>query len=139
MALEQLKPVAVALAIVSLSLLALTASEWSSGPAKPDAETGARSGRRGGLILFTVCVLLLGTLWGLAGAFGWERDRVLWVGMGAFLAIMTITQPWWFWENYKARWLRDAIGDGPTVLLYLALSAVMLWVGVFTAWTFGRP
>jgi hypothetical protein len=51
---------------------------------------------------------------------------------------MTISRPWWFWENYKARWLRDAIGDGPTAVLYLALSAVMVWVGLYTDWTFGR-
>lgn len=51
---------------------------------------------------------------------------------------MTLTRPWWFWENWKARWLRDLIGDGGTALVYLTLAAVMVWVGLFTDWTFGR-
>ena len=105
-----------------------------------DGEAEARSGWRGALILFTVSLLVLGSLWGLAGAgaFAWQRDRVLRVGLDAFLAVMTITRPWWFWENYKARWLRVAIGDAPTAVLYLAFSAVLVWVGLLTAWTFGR-
>ena len=49
-----------------------------------------------------------------------------------------ISRPWWFWENYKARWLRDAIGDGPTAFIYLLLSAILVWVGLFTSWTFGH-
>jgi hypothetical protein len=36
------------------------------------------------------------------------------------------------------RWLRNSIGDAPTVLLYLGLSGVMVWVGRYTDWTFGR-
>ena len=63
---------------------------------------------------------------------------MLWVGLGTFLAIMTVSRPWWFWENYRARWLRDVIGDRPTATFYLALSAVMVWVGLFTKWPFGR-
>jgi hypothetical protein len=71
-------------------------------------------------------------------AFGWSRDRALWVGFGAFLAIMTAIQPWWFWEHYKARWLRELIGDEATAMVYLLLAGVMLWVGLFTDWSFGR-
>lgn len=74
----------------------------------------------------------------LAGELGWSRDRVLWVGVGNYLALMTLTRPWWFWDNYRARGLRDSIGDGPTALLYLALSGVMVWVGLYTDWTFGH-
>ena len=93
---------------------------------------------RGGVILFAVMLLLMGMLWATAAELGWNRDRVLWVGLGAFLVLMTISRPWWFWENYKARWLRDSIGDGPTVVVYLAFSAVLVWVGLYTDWTFGR-
>ncbi|HYL28708.1 MAG TPA: hypothetical protein VEU27_02180 [Gemmatimonadales bacterium] len=96
------------------------------------------AGWRGGVILLGVSLLTLGALWALAAGFGWNRDRVLWVGLGAFLSLMTISRPWWFWENYKARWLRDAIGDGPTAFIYLLLSAILVWVGLFTNWTFGR-
>jgi hypothetical protein len=96
------------------------------------------AGWRGGVILFAVSLLTLGALWALAAGFGWNRDRVLWVGLGALLSLMTISRPWWFWENYKARWLRNAIGDGPTAFLYLLLSAILVWVGLYTNWTFGR-
>ena len=138
MAPEHLKPAVVTLAIISLTLIALVATEWFSRSADMDRGAEARSGWRGALILFTVSLLVLGSLWGLTAAFAWQRDRVLWVGLGAFLAVMTITRPWWFWENYKARWLRDAIGDAPTAVLYLAFSAGLVWVGLFTTWTFGR-
>lgn len=97
------------------------------------------AGWRGGLILVAVSLGTLGGLWALAGGFGWNRDRTLWIGMGALLSLMTIARPWWFWENYRARWLRDAIGDGPTILIYLAMSALLVWVGLYTTWTLGRP
>jgi hypothetical protein len=51
---------------------------------------------------------------------------------------MTLTRPWWFWESHKARWLRGLIGDEPTAGFYLAVAALMVWVGLFTEWTFGR-
>jgi hypothetical protein len=58
--------------------------------------------------------------------------------VGGLLAVMTLTRPWWFWENWRARWLRDLIGDEGTAFVYLALAAVMVWVGLYTDWTFGR-
>ena len=97
-----------------------------------------RSGLRGGIILLLVSAVSVGTLWIVAGELGWPRDRTLWVGVGLFLAAMTLTRPWWFWENYKARWLRGLIGDEPTAGIYLAVAAAMVWVGLFTEWTFGR-
>ena len=137
MAPEHLKAAAVALALVSLTLLALAAGDWESG-GNPDADPPERAGCRGGVILLVVSLLVAGTLWALADSNGWSRDRVFWVGCGAFLCVMTLLRPWWFWENYKARWLRNAIGDAPTVLIYLTLSAAFIWVGLFTDWTFGR-
>jgi hypothetical protein len=109
-------------------------SSDEAAPAEPD-----RSGFRGGVILLLVSALCVGTLWFVARQLGWPRDRTLWVGVGAFLAVMTLARPWWFWENYRARWLRDLIGDEPTAGLYLAVAAVMIWVGLYTEWTFGRP
>jgi hypothetical protein len=134
---EQLKVTAIILALVSLTLLAIAAGDWSSARAKAEDPT-ERSGCQGNLILLVVSLLLVGTLWMVAGELGWSRDRVLWTGLGGFLAVMTLTRPWWFWENYRARWLRDVIGDEVTAFLYLALSAVMVWVGLFTDWTVGR-
>jgi hypothetical protein len=51
---------------------------------------------------------------------------------------MTLLRPWWFWENYRARWLRNLIGDEATMLVYLGIAAIMVWVGLNTDWTFGR-
>lgn len=93
---------------------------------------------RGALVLTGVSLLLLATLWALAGEHGWRTDRMLWIGSGAFLALMTVVRPWWFWEHHKAKWLRDLVGDEVTALLYLALAGLMVWVGLFTGWTFGR-
>jgi hypothetical protein len=134
-----LKAAAIAFALLSLILLAVAAGEWSSNRVEPEAVPQSRRGWRGNLLLFAVSLAILGGLLGPSRELGWSRDRVLWVGLGTFLALMTLTRPWWFWENYRARWLRNSIGDAPTALLYLALSGVMVWVGLYTDWTFGRP
>ena len=134
----QLKIAAIALALLSLALLAVAAREWSSDRVEPEIGAETKSGWRGNLILFGVSVAMLGGLLVLSHELGWNRDRVLWVGVGNLLALMTLTRPWWFWDNYRARWLRDSIGDAPTALLYLALSGIMVWVGLNTSWTFGH-
>ena len=74
----------------------------------------------------------------VAGIAGWNRNRTMWVGLGGFLGLLTILRPWWFWENYRARWLRKVIGDGVTVAVYLAFAAIMVWIGLNTDWGFGR-
>jgi hypothetical protein len=135
---EQLKVAAIAFGLLSLTLLVVAARQWSSDRVEPEVDAEAQSGWRGNLILFGVSVAILGGLLGLSHELGWNRDRVLWVGLGNFLAFMTLTRPWWFWNNYRARWLRNAIGDAPTALVYLALSGMMVWVGLYTSWTFGR-
>ena len=113
-------------------------SEWSESDGEPGGADPARSGVVGGLILFLVSALSIAILWLGSMELGWPRDRTLWVGVGAFLAIMTLARPWWFWENHRARWLRDLIGDESTAGLYLAIAAAMIWVGLFTEWTFGH-
>lgn len=131
-------PVAIiAFGLLSLALVAAAVREWSH-DAEPDRPTQERSGVRGALILLAVSGAVVGSLVVAAPAAGWARDRTLWVGVGGFLAVMTLTRPWWFWENWRARWLRNLIGDGGTALVYLAVAAVMVWVGLYTDWTFGR-
>jgi len=132
------KIAAAALAALNFVFLVTGASALLRPRSEVVTEPAEHSPRQGGLILLSVSLLLLGGLWVLSGALGRGRDRGLWVGLGAFLALMTITRPWWFWENYKARWLRRLIGDEPTALVYLALAGVMVWVGLFTDWSFGR-
>jgi hypothetical protein len=135
---EHVKLAAIGFALLSIGCLGFAAKSWWRPRAERAAEHPEHSARRGGLILLAVSLLLLGALWALADTSAWGRDRALWVGLGAFLAPMTVTRPWWFWDNYKARWLRELIGDEPTALLYLMLAGVMIWVGLFTDWSFGR-
>lgn len=133
-----LKVTAIACAVLSLGLVAAAAREWVSRRADYAADPSKRRDWHGRLMLSAVSVLVLGSLWAAAAAAGWSRDRTLWVGLGTFLALMTLTRPWWFWENWKARGLRNLIGDEATTAVYLALAGVMVWVGLYTDWTFGR-
>jgi hypothetical protein len=118
----------------------LAVHEWADSPAEPpDRDEPDRHGRSGGLILFVVSIGSAAALYLGADVLGWPRNRTLWVGIGAMLAVMTVVRPWWFWENYRARCLRELIGDEPTAGLYLVLAAAMVGVGLFTEWTFGPP
>jgi len=93
-----------------------------------------RGGCWGHLVGLAFCLLVVLAF----HAFGWPRDRALWLGLGTALGMLTLTRPWWFWEDYRARWLRGLIGDAGTALVYLALAAMMMWIGLETNWRFGR-
>ena len=68
---------------------------------------------------FLVSVGLIGSVLVVAGDKGLEAGSAMWVGLGGFLGLLTILRPWWFWENYRARWLRKVIGDVATIVMYL--------------------
>jgi hypothetical protein len=125
-------------ALLSLALFALAFDEFTDRPMRGERPPSDAKPRRGGAILVLLSLLSLGTLWAVSRELGWQRDRVLWVGFGLFLTGMTLARPWWFWESYKARWLRDLIGDEATAGFYLVVASLMVWVGLFTDWTFGR-
>ena len=128
--------VIIALSAVSVACLVAALRAWhepSQDPAPP-----RRSEFQGNLILLGVSLLSVVVLLGAAHAGVGEENRMLWVGLGLGLTLMTVTRSWWFWENYKARWLRELIGDGATTAFYLLVAAAMVWVGLFTDWTFGR-
>jgi hypothetical protein len=135
-----LKSLAIAFALISLLFAVLAANDWGDQPTERRDPTGSdRRGWSGGVILFLVSGCSLVALYLGARVLGWPRDRTLWAGLGTLLALMTLVRPWWFWDNYRARWLRDLVGDEATAGLYLAFAAVMIWVGLFTEWTFGNP
>jgi hypothetical protein len=73
-----------------------------------------------------------------AAALRWPQNRTLWVGVGSVLALMTLIRPRWFWENWKARMLRNLIGDAATAAMYLAIAGAMIWIGLSTDWKFVR-
>lgn len=132
-----MKALVIAFALVSLICFVLAVRDWQDDPAEPPARPDRGQGR-GALILTAAGLLALGGLWLAARHRQWGLDRVLWIGFGGFIALATLVRPWWFWENYKARWLRELIGGEATALFYLAVSAAMVWVGLFTDWRFGR-
>jgi len=103
-----------------------------------DSMNTGRSGWWGRVVGVLVSVGLVGSVLAVARIAGWNRDRAMWVGFGGFLGLMTILRPFWFWENYRARWLRNVIGDGATAAVYLAFAAIMVWIGLNTDWGFGR-
>jgi hypothetical protein len=135
---EYLRAGAIVLTLLSAALLALAAREWLVRASDADAVVSRRNGLWGGVVLFLVSIGLVGGALALAAVMRWNRDRVMWVGVGGFLGLMTILRPWWFWENYRARWLRKIIGDGATAVIYMALAAAMVWIGFNTDWVFGR-
>jgi len=97
-----------------------------------------RSGWWGRVVGVLVSVGMVGSVLAVARIAGWNRDRAMWVAFGGFLGLMTILRPFWFWESYRARWLRNVIGDGATAAVYLAFAAIMVWIGLNTDWGFGR-
>ena len=127
----------IVLAGLSIALFAVAARQWLAPRVEGEPERAEGAGWRGNVLLFVISIASVGGLLLAAGAAGWNRDRALWVGVGTFLGMMTIIRPWWFWENYKARWLRKVIGDGATMVIYLAIAGIMIWVGLSTDWPFG--
>ena len=138
MAPEQLKVVAIVLGTASVGFLALAALAWRRSDSTTPEPATPRDGRYGRVLLFVFSAGAVAALWVGADVSGGNRDRTMWLGIGGLLMVLTLTRPRWFWENYKARWLRDLIGDGATTAFYLVLAAMMVWVGLFTDWTFGR-
>jgi hypothetical protein len=100
--------------------------------------TKAAGNWSGGLLRFAAALATVSALVASAALFGWPRDRTLWVGVGTLLAVLTLSRPRWFWENWKGRMLRNLIGDAATTALYLVIAAAVAWIGLTTEWKFGR-
>ena len=134
-----LKLAAIAFALLSLGLLTVAVVEWTSRRGEPriSSRPTSHGSWSSGLILFAVALVTVGVLLACAAVAGWPRDRTLWIGTSVCLVLMTLTRPWWFWENWKARALRNLIGDAATAMVYLAVAGVMMWIGLSTDWKFG--
>jgi hypothetical protein len=129
---------AIILAIVSAACLVWAVREWNPSR-RPESEPSSnRNTWREALFGIFITLLWILTIAVIANANNWGRDRALWLGLGSFVAVMTVVKPKWYWNNYRARWLRDSIGDTATTAFYLLVAAMMIWAGLFTNWTFGR-
>jgi hypothetical protein len=135
---EHLRTAAIVFAMVSVVLLALAVRQWSAPASEAGSDDRPPKRWQGNLLLFLLSIGLVVSVMVAAELVGWNRDRALWISVGSFLGLMTLLRPWWFWENYRARWLRNLIGDEATMVVYLGLAAIMVWVGLNTDWTFGR-
>lgn len=49
--------------------------------------------------------------------------------LGLFTIWGTLAKPAFFWESRKAERTRRLIGDGPTMILYLAIGGICTLVG----------
>jgi hypothetical protein len=135
---EHLRIAAIVFAMVSVVLLAVAVRQWSAPPSEAGSDESAQDRWQGNLLLFLLSIGLVVSVLLAADLAGWNRDRALWISVGSFLGLMTLLRPWWFWENYRARWLRNLIGDEATMVVYLGIAAIMVWVGLNTDWAFGR-
>ena len=135
---EYLRAGAIILAVLSGGLLVVALWDWSARRPAGDSTATPQPGWWGNVLLFLVSLASVGAVLTAAQVAGWSRDRAMWVGVGGFLGVLTVLRPWWFWENYRARWLRNAIGDGATTAVYLVLAAILMWIGLNTDWVFGR-
>lgn len=129
---------AIILAIVSVGFLFWAVRERAESREQESGTLPDRNTWREGVFGLVVTLLWMATFWILGDASGWGRDRALWVGFGLFVAVMTVLRPRWYWNNYRARWLRDSIGDTATAVFYLLVAGLLIWAGLFTNWTFGR-
>ena len=61
----------------------------------------------------------------VAHALRLDEDVVLGFSTSAALGALTIMRPWWFWQDHRARWARELIGDRATIVFYLLVAAVV--------------
>lgn len=66
----------------------------------------------------------LGAVILVAWYFGLDEDAVFAMGLAAFVFICTWLKPFWFWDHPKAFFLRNALGDTATTVLYVLAA---LW------------
>jgi hypothetical protein len=57
-------------------------------------------------------------------------ERTVLVGFALGLAWVTARKPWWFWDHWKAHFLRRLIGDTATTVAYLAIAILLLYLGL---------
>lgn len=126
------------LAVVCAVSLVWAIWEWDRSRGRDAEALPDLNGWREALLGLCLTLAWFGSLWVLADANGWSRDRTLWLGGGSFIAVMTVVRPRWYWNNHRARWLRNSVGDTATAAFYLLVAVLMIWAGLFTNWTFGR-
>lgn len=82
---------------------------------------------------------LFGFLLLLSSLTGIPRERVLTGGFGTYVLVLTVLRPAWYWENPKAKAMRQALGDEAAAGFYVILALVLMYLGTFTDCRFLKP
>ncbi len=86
---------------------------------------------RRGLLIATALFLVFAALArALAVYAGISEDRTLVAGFGLALGWCTLRKPWWFWDHWKAGFVRGLIGDQATTIVYLVFAALLLYAAL---------
>lgn len=57
-------------------------------------------------------------------------EAVMLLLLGSLTIGLTYYKPRWYWEHYKARFLRKCLGDRATALVYYTIGAICLAIGL---------
>jgi uncharacterized membrane protein YedE/YeeE len=52
------------------------------------------------------------------------------IGAGVIILILSIVRPAFFWNTRKALRMRRLIGDSAAMLLYIAISIFIIYIGI---------
>ena len=86
---------------------------------------------RRGLLIATALFLVFAALArALAVYAGISEDRTLVAAFGLALGWCTLRKPWWFWDHWKAGFVRGLIGDQATTIVYLVFAALLLYAAL---------
>jgi hypothetical protein len=89
-------------------------------------------------VIIGACAVLIGAAIGAEAWLHLDFDAVVWSEVGVVFLTLTLVRPWWFWSHPKAQLVRGIIGDRATSVLYLAVSAWIIVVGVRRQVTISR-
>lgn len=69
---------------------------------------------------------------------GFPMSRSVVAMLGAGIVAVTLARPFWFWEQPKARFMRDLVGDRVTFVVYIATGVIIFGLALFGVGDWGR-
>ena len=58
-----------------------------------------------------------------------DFDSMYWIALGLTLACLTLTRPWWFWYEARARFVQRFLGERGTMVAYLIVALIGVLIG----------